>query len=322
MNHLLAPVVVFAYNRPDFLQATLQSLSENEWADRSELFIYCDGPKAGATQQQIDNIEHVRVVAKSKSWCKKVEVIEAPVNKGLANSVISGVTETLNQYENVIVIEDDVLLSKFFLRFMNTSLARYANEDQVLSIGSWNYFCNSEKLEDNFFLRYPDSIAWGTFKRAWSLFEKDGAYLLDQLKEKKLLGKLNCSIPEKYFEKMLVEQVDGKIDSWAIRWTALSVLMNKLNYYPRLSMSKHMGFDTSATHETGTKDYNAALELADRYIQPGDQEIKESKKAIREWKKFIVREFIHRPSAWEKTKTAAKNVLPGSVQSVYRKIAK
>src|SRR5438874_2574716 len=127
-----APIVLFAYNRPHFTLRTLESLSANELANESELFIYADGPKAKATDRQLEAIKEVRQIIRSKQWCGKTTIIESAQNKGLANSVINGVSEVINRYGRLIVIEDDVLLSRYFLRFMNEGLEKYKDEDKVL----------------------------------------------------------------------------------------------------------------------------------------------------------------------------------------------
>ena len=287
-----APVLLLAYNRSQLFAQTLKSLSENELASDSVLYIYCDGPKNNATSKTLEEIQLVRSLANVTKGFKEVHVVESEKNNGLAKSVISGVTNVVSKYGKVIVVEDDVLLSPYFLRFMNEALVKYENDERVLSIGSWNYFAGNEKLQADFFIRYPDSIAWATFSRAWKLFEHDTGLLLKKLEDQKLLSEFNCGLPEKYFEKMLADQIKGSIDSWAIRWTAVSVLNRKLNFYPRTSLSKHMGFGASATHESLIHDYNSALSLADFHIQLQELKVEESKTAIKYWKRFVKREFL------------------------------
>lgn len=53
------------------------------------------------------------------------------------------------------------------------------------------------------------------------------------------------------FEKMLQQQVSGKVSSWAVRWLAVSILNNKLNLYPSPSLSNHIA-GSGATHAVET----------------------------------------------------------------------
>ena len=100
----LAPIVLFVYNRPQHTLKTLEALMQNELAEKSELFIFCDGPKADATKQDQERINKVRDLVKKKNWCKKVTIRESQVNKGLADSIVAGVTEIVNQYGKIIVL--------------------------------------------------------------------------------------------------------------------------------------------------------------------------------------------------------------------------
>ena len=284
----LAPIVLFVYKRPGHAKQTLESLGNNVLADQSELYIYADGPKSDATPEDIQNINSTKQVIREKQWCKTVTIFESKNNKGLANSIIAGVTDIVNKYGKIIVIEEDVLLSPYFLKFMNDALETYKNNQKVLSIGSWNYFITSQKITKNFFLRYPDSIAWGTFDRAWKLFEEDGIVLLNKLKKnKKLLKYLNTDGAMPYFEEMLCKQIDHKIDSWAIRWTGTAALHQMLTFFPRSTLSKHIGFGEGASHEDSDNDYNKHLVLADKSIEVIELPVQESRIAFRAWKLFI-----------------------------------
>ena len=262
-----APITLFVYNRPQFTLRTLQALSQNELAAESELFIYADGAKANANPAQLAAIAEVRKVIRSENWCKKVTIIESEVNMGLAPSIIRGVTETVNKYGKVIVIEDDVVVSKYFLRFMNEGLEKYKDVNNVFSLGSWNYYYNTAP-SDTYFIGLPDTIAWASWKRAWDHFEPDTQKIYDQLKAGDLLHEFNLNGRFPY-ENMIKHQLEGKVNSWAIRWTATVFLNKSLALYPARSLSKHIGFGADSTH-VKTADYNEDLVLADTPIQIED----------------------------------------------------
>lgn len=305
-----APVILFAYNRPSLVRKTLRSLKANTLALQSHLFVFCDGPKENAGEADLLKINEVRQIVGSEQWCGDVTVIEHNENKGLAASVIDGVSTIVSKYGKVIVIEDDVLLSPYFLQFMNDALDANSDNKQVLSIGSWNYFCDPEKIENDFFyFRYPDSIAWATTAYSWSLFEKDAAVALDKLKH---LGKLNVFNGDgeaEYFEDMLNKQIEGKVNSWAIRWTATAIVNNMLNVFPKYSLSKHIGFGADATHEKSEVDYNKDLFLAERKLSVDiSSSVAENSLALREWKNFVNANFKGQP------------VLSGSNSSLYNRI--
>ncbi len=263
----LAPITLFVYNRPQFTLRTLESIFENDLAADSELFIYADGPKPNATPAQLAAIEEVRMVIRSKKWCKNVTIRESAVNQGLGPSIIKGVTETINQFQKVIVIEDDVVVSKYFLRFMNEGLDKYEKADNVFSLGSWNYYYNAAPA-DTYFIGLPDTIAWASWKRAWDHFEPDTQKIYNLLRERGLLHQFNLNGRFPY-ETMLRHQLEGKVNSWAIRWTATVFLNHALALYPSRSLSKHIGFGADSTH-VKTADYNADLILAETPVQLSD----------------------------------------------------
>ena len=132
-----SPVILFIYNRPEHTRQTLEALAANTLAKESDLFIFADGPKENATVQQLEKIQQTRKLARSKKWCKNVTVIESKKNKGLAASIISGVTEIVNKYGKVIVLEDDIVTGKYFLEYMNEALDKYAEEKNVWHISGF-----------------------------------------------------------------------------------------------------------------------------------------------------------------------------------------
>ena len=284
----LSPIVLFSYARPKMLEQTLGSLKQNLLISESELYIFCDGAKPNATSEQIKNIEAVRALAKQFTYSKKTIVIESPTNKGLANSIIEGVTRILAEYKKIIVVEDDVLLSPYFLTFMNDALNVYQNEIKVSSIGSWNYYCDSEKIKGNFFLRYPDTIAWATWERAWNIFESDSIHLQEELQKTRKMRAFNIDGASSFFSDTLQSQIEGRVDSWAIRWTASTILNNMLTLYPQYCLSKHIGFGEGATHETGGDKFDTGVELYNNKVNVKSIPIAESKLALNSWKVFLV----------------------------------
>lgn len=179
---MLAPIVIFVYNRIWHIQQTIESLKENKFAEESEFFIFSDGPK---NEKELESIQTVRRFIKKINGFKKTEIIEREKNYGLANNIIDGVTTIVNQYGKIIVLEDDMLTSPYFLKFMNESLDMYENEERVASIHGYIYPIK-ETLPSTYFIRGADCWGWATWKRAWDLFELDEKKLLDEIKKHNL----------------------------------------------------------------------------------------------------------------------------------------
>lgn len=238
----LAPVVLFVYNRVDVLKKTIEALKKNILARESQLFIFSDGPK----NYHDPKVNAVREYIKTIDGFNNITIFESSKNKGLANSIIDGVTQIVNQYGKVIVLEDDLVTSPYFLKFSNNSLDFYENDENVVCICGYNYSVVPPE-EKTFFIKGADCLGWSTWKRGWDLFEKNGEKLLNGIKKREIEKEFDFNYSYPYL-KMLECQIDGKVNSWAIRWLASAFLKNKLCLYPSKSLIDHIGSSADATN--------------------------------------------------------------------------
>jgi hypothetical protein len=241
----LAPIVLFVYNRPEHTRRTLAALQKNHLADRSQLFIFADGAKTNATQEQINKINEVRAICIEQKWCGEVKLIKADSNKGLAKSVIEGVTQIINQFGKVIVLEDDIETMSEFLIFMNKGLDHYQRNSAVGGITGFS-FDENKKLDPFFFLPIASSWSWATWKRVWDKFEPSSEKILKEILERNKINEFNfANYP---YTKMLEDQINGLVDSWAIRFYGTVFLQNQYFLFPRITLVTNIGFDNSGTH--------------------------------------------------------------------------
>ncbi len=240
-----APVILFVYNRPDHTQRTLDALAANTLAAQSDLIIYADGAPTGAKEQLLKQIDMVRQIIQSENRFKKVTIHIADTNRGLASSIIAGVTEVINKHGRAIVLEDDLLTSVHFLSFMNHALTTFENNDKVACVSGYIY--PAEQLPDTFFLKGADCWGWATWKRSWDLFEENGDVLLQKLNHAGHAFDFNFYNSYPYMQ-MLEDQIAGKNKSWAIRWYASAYLAGKLTLYPGHSLVRNIGFDGTGIH--------------------------------------------------------------------------
>lgn len=244
MKTEFAPIIIFAYNRPEHTSECILSLSKNEEFSNSKVFVYSDGPK---NESDKTRVEAVRSSIASLKF-QNIEIIKSDCNKGLANSVIEGVKQAIDEYERVIVLEDDLIVTKNFLKYMNSCLDKYNNQDNIMQISGFG-FPNSSIDTNNkyYFLPFITSWGWGTWKRAWDKYDKklDGwQILLDNRKTRKKFD-LDGNFP---YTQMLVNQQNDKINSWAIKWYWSVFKENGLVLYPSKSFVKNSGFDGTGVH--------------------------------------------------------------------------
>jgi len=254
MNKNLTPILFFAYNRPNHAKQTIEALKKNKLAKDSELFIYSDAAKNKNDQIKV---EKVRNYINKINGFKKITVINRKHNWGLANSIIDGVTHIVNKYGKVIVLEDDLITSPYFLKYMNKALEMYKKEKNVASIHGYIY--PIKNLPETFFIKGADCWGWATWKNKWSVFEKDGKKLLKEIKKRKIQKEIDFNGSYKY-TKMLEDQIKGKNNSWAIRWYISAFLKDMVTLYPGKSYVQNIGFDSLASHcKFETDIYNVKL---------------------------------------------------------------
>jgi len=201
-----APILLLAYNRLAHIQRCVTSLLANELAHESDLFIYAD---AAATDAESSDVSQVRNYIHTIAGFRSVNIVERESNWGLARNVIDGVTTLVNRYGRVIVLEDDLVLAPYFLRFMNDALRVYADEERVGHIQACD-FTNDPTLPDTFLIKWTGSWGWATWQRAWAHFNPDGKLLLQQLEQRGLTHRFDFD--GKYgFTRMLRRQIQKKI---------------------------------------------------------------------------------------------------------------
>jgi hypothetical protein len=259
----LAPIALFVYNRPGHTRQTVEALLANTAANQTLLHVFSDAPKNEAASSAVAEVRsYIRSIAAFKS----VTIVERERNFGLARSIIDGVTSLCEKYGRVIVMEDDLVTSPYFLQFMNEGLDLYERDERVISIHGYVYPV-MEALPETFFLRGADCWGWATWKRGWDLFEPDGQLLLRELNAHNLTHRFDFDGAHPYV-RMLKNQIKGKNSSWAIRWHASAFLKNKLTLYPGRSLVCNIGTDNSGAHCSTTTVFASEMAELPIAIEP------------------------------------------------------
>lgn len=299
---MLAPILLFAYNRPRHLQRTVEALAQNPLAQDSELFVFADGAR---TEDDREDVDLVRSYIHTIEGFKTVHRVERDRNYGLAANIIDGVTRVVNEYGRVIVLEDDLVTAPGFLQFMNDALDTYADEPRVGHIQAYD-FTQNPRLPETFLIKFTGSWGWATWQRAWQHFNPDGQYLLDELRRRHLTHRFDFN--GKYgFTRMLRRQVEGKNNSWAIRWNASLFLQDILSLNVGRSLVQNEGFDGSGTHCGADHLYQAKL-YPDRLRVEKISPITENLEA----RKIFERYYARTNSLWAKGMRRLQSMLKTS----------
>ena len=240
----LAPIVLFVYNRLSHTKQTVEALQNNILAKQSNLYIFSDGPK----NETVEEVNKVRAYIKTISGFKSVTIYESQYNKGLANAIIDGVTQILKQYGKIIVLEDDLETNQWFLTFMNDALNKYENINNIFMIGGHNVKIKIPfwYTQDYYLVHRSCSWGWGTWLNKWEFADWTVKGYNDFIKNASEIQKFNRIGSDA--TPMLKSQMEGKIDSWAIRWEFCMFKHNAYCLRPVYSLVNNIGLDGTGVH--------------------------------------------------------------------------
>ncbi|KAE8544179.1 glycosyltransferase family A protein [Marinobacter nauticus] len=257
----MAPIIVFAYNRPDHLQQTLDHLAEADGARESDLWIFCDGPKRGADSTRV---KATRKVAQDSAWAERFRLVRIETsqkNKGLARSIIGGVSMVLEDAGRVIVVEDDVLVAPDFLRFMNDCLKFYENDQNVGSVTGFSPFAEQPSDYEKDVMAIPRNCSqcWGTWADRWREVDWDARDAGLLWSNSSLRRRFNTAGNDRV--DRLRRQLEGKIDSWSIRFGLWQTLSGRHTIYPLHNRVYNIGYDGSGVHTRHGQNVNFGTAL-------------------------------------------------------------
>lgn len=279
----LAPIILFVYNRPWHTRQTLEALKCNDLAEESILYIFSDGPKKNADKEDLKKIQEVRSLIKEENWCGEVKIVERGENFGLADSVIGGVSKVINIHGRVIVVEDDIIAGKYFLKFMNEALDLYESEKKVYGVSGYQFSPSKEIKQSTYFLPIMSSWGYGTWADRWKKINFNGEELLKIVENRNIGNNLNFGSIDYY--RMLKDQVGNLNNSWAVRFYVFMYLENGLFLYPNKSLLLNIGFDgtgvhsgfSASSHYKNEKSYNNEIKLEKIEVGLNDEVVYNSK---------------------------------------------
>ena len=234
-------IALFVYNRPGHAQEVLKGLQKNKIP---KLYIFSDGIK---DEKDRESVGKVRKLIDSIDWCE-TEIIKNKENKGLANSIVYGVNYVLERHTRIIVLEDDCVPSDNFIAFMEKCFNKYENNEKVMNVTGYSL---PIKIPDNYpydiyFSYRSSSWGWGTWRRAWKYFDRNKSILSEIEKSSNLRKKINRAGED--LIPMLKNQINGKLDSWAVFWSINIIKYDGVCVNPVKSKIKNIGYDSTGTH--------------------------------------------------------------------------
>lgn len=238
---MYAPLVLFVYHRPQHTAQTLAALAQNEGIAQTYLYVYADGPKPDADTQTREKIAEVCRLCADFTAAKAVTLIAHPENRGLAQNVQAGITEVIQKYGQVIVLEDDLISSPHFLTYCNQGLRVYADSPNVYAINAYQFPLAISRFDTFLSPLATSSWGWATWADRWAAFDPSLAWREHIQSDPLLRDRFNFGGYD--YATML-----NNPKSWAIRWYYSVWLRNGLGLYPTQSLVQNIGFDGSGEH--------------------------------------------------------------------------
>lgn len=304
----LAPIVLFTYNRLDHTKQTVEALQKNIFAEDSLLYIYSDAPK---NEKAIESVNAVREYLHGVTGFKGIYIIEREENWGLARNIIDGVTKIVNKYGKIIVVEDDIVTSSNFLKYMNDALELYKDMPRVMEINAYTYPIEKEGLPEQFFLGIAGCWGWATWDRAWKYFKRDPENVRDSFSEDEIHRfTLEGNWPDVW--EQVLANCDGRLYTWAVFWFVAIFKQNGLTLWPRDSIAANVGMDGSGEHCGATEDFNQKINTKKLNRFPKNaSENNQARQAVGKWYyEFAIK---HRPSLLRRALHSIKIAIWGDV---------
>lgn len=245
------PVAVFAYNRANHLEKTLEALSNCRRIDECEVFIHCDGVNRPEHQAQV---EATRQIARKWAQAMNWHLVERNENLGCDPSIIKEVTALCKEFGRVIVIEDDIIVSPAFISFMLEALDMYEDTPNIFQVAGFTFSANRLSKGDSFLIPLTSSWGWATWQRAWKSLAINYDEAKNSLRSVKFCEKfdLDGAYP---FSQMLLEDITKRENKWDIWWYYNVFKNDGLVVYPTRSLVYNNGFDSTGLH-SGNKNLN------------------------------------------------------------------
>ena len=238
---MISPLAIFAYNRPEYLKKCLNSLKLNKLSHKTTTYFFIDYPKL---KKDFNNYNKVIQIVRKTNIFKKKIIIQRKYNFGLKRNILKGIDYVLKKNQTVIVLEDDLHLSKYFLDYMNKYLNYFKSSKKIASIHGYCYPINKKNLKNFFLLRGADCWGWATWRRAWRHYNDDNSLLAKKIKNMGEINEFNFNNSFNYYDML----VNGSSSTWAINWYASAFIKNMLTLYPKKPYVKNMGNSGFGTH--------------------------------------------------------------------------
>lgn len=235
------PVVIIAYNRPDKVSRLIGSL--NELKPKHVIFAV-DGPKFHRPGDA-DKVAAVQSLAARIDWTDNVELRFRPANLGLRAAVTDAVTAAISEFGQAIIMEEDTMPGPNWIPYATEMLDRHRNAAEIEHISGYNLAPEHVQIgcgHGSRLSRYPESIAWATWDRAWNQFDGslDWAMNASTADLAAIVGSRSGALR---WKQNFADAEAERISTWAYRWIASMWSRDSFVLSPNQNLVTYGGYD-------------------------------------------------------------------------------
>lgn len=248
-----APLVIIAFTRDVLLRRVLERLMEASGVGGRSIFVYIDGPRKDADLDGIDRVCRV-VKEMQEKYRVGINVVQREVNYGCQKNISSAISEVINKFGRVIVVEDDVLVSRTFFSYLDAALEYYEKDHRIWSINAYQspYMKVPRGVDGDLYLSPRNlCLGWGTWADRWNKVDfeiKDWPSFKDDPDRMRSLNEAGIDLAG-----MMDKHYAGQLNSWAVPCTYYMVKNNLFSVEPRFSLTKNIGFGAQDSVHTGCR---------------------------------------------------------------------
>ena len=247
LTESLAPIVVIAYNRPIHLRNLLQCLKS-----AGVTGFYLSLEELPSTDEGVAIRRQISEIVRAIDWATVSKVDRPNERLGLRRSVETAVTSVLKHHDRVIVLEDDILLSRHALDFVSKALEHFRGSRSIAHVSAYNLVPVDVLARPNFACRrsaYVHSLAWGTWHDKWTLepeLTRDWRSTLSLKDLRMITGSRAAAFN---WSRSFDAVAKGEVDSWAVPWLFRLWSTGNHALSPNRNLVAYNGWHTG-THDT------------------------------------------------------------------------
>lgn len=241
-----APIVMIAYNRPDLLRLSMRNVALADGADGHEIFVFVDGPRSSDDIIKQNDI-HAIVTSYQQEKLPKLKIIKRERNYGCRDNIVDAISQVISKYGKAIIIEDDILISRTFLEYMDEALAFYKDDKSIWSINAYqspNLRIPKDYPYDVYLNPVNMCWGWGTWVDRWEQVDFDMKDWSTLRNDPEIIRKLNSS--GRHLLGLIESQAAGTLETWDVQCAYHVVKNGLMSIEPKYQLSKNIGFSTIA----------------------------------------------------------------------------